>query len=706
MGPEKVFDLLEQWNDLRGQGRQIGVEELCRECPELAGKVARLVRAVEATDWLEERCEDVGAVCRALASPEELGLPGKVGRYELGELIGEGGFGYVFRGYDPELRRHIAVKVARPSRTTSQEQTERFLEEARRAAQLKHPGIVPVHDVGRDGRWIYIVSDLVEGCDLGTAARHRRLTAAESARIGADVADALQAAHRKGLVHRDVKPANILLDREGHVYLSDFGIAVTQEQLQGGAVPGEGTLAYMAPEQLAATGGRVGPQSDVYSLGVVLYELLTERRPPRGTDSPLRSQEPVGLEKPSGGKSNGVPPPSTLDPSVPARLDAVCLRALAESPADRFSSAAEFAQAIRSAVTDNRRRRIVLWLAGLASVLLVSVAALIVGQKVWRRQPSPPPAEEDVQVPHVDAGGPPVAGAMYFAGHHYKYIRAQVDWHEAQRRCEEMGGSLAMIKSQREQGFIAKMLEREPAYVYIGLTDEGHEGDWRWVDGSPAEFTNWARGEPKHSGEVEHWVAVNPFARSAWVDIAVGHYCVTGFVCQWGGKPAPHYSAPPLPANLRPEDYRPGLVAEFFNDTAFRQRVASRIDPNIDFQWGASRPHPELHSDHFGIRWRGYLKLPKAGQYSITVKSCNGARVVLDGWVIIEQLVTEKECRFVCKLLHEAAGYHALQIEFAHSVHPAYCHVSWEQDKGFPEKIIGPECLFHDAEQERRAGVK
>lgn len=393
MNPEKLFDLLEHWHDLRRQGRRIGIEELCQECPELAGKVARLVRAVEATDWLEERTADVVAVSRSPTSPEELGLPGKVGRYELRELIGEGGFGYVFRGYDPELRRQVAVKVARPSRTTSQERAERFLEEARRAAQLKHPGIVPVYDVGRDGRWIYIVSDLVEGCDLGTAARHRRLPAAESARIVAEVADALQCAHRTGLLHRDVKPANILLDRAGHVFLTDFGIAATQEQLQEGAVPSEGTLAYMAPEQLAATDGRAGPQSDVYSLGVVLYELLTDRRPPRRADSPICLQEPARLEDPCGGKSSGVPRPATLGPSVPAGLDAVCRRALAESPTERFSSAAEFAHAVRGAVT-KKGRRLMPWLAALAGMVLVLGTALIVAQRVWQRQPPPLLAEE------------------------------------------------------------------------------------------------------------------------------------------------------------------------------------------------------------------------------------------------------------------------------------------------------------------------
>ncbi len=326
------------------------------------------------TDWLEERCDDVGAVPRLPVSPEELGLPRKVGRYELRELIGEGGFGYVFRAYDPELQRPVAVKVAHPSRTASPEETERFLDEARRAAQLKHASIVPVHDVGRDGPWLYIVSDLVDGCDLGATLRLRRMPVAESAQIVARVADALECAHRNGLVHRDVKPANILLDREGNVFLTDFGIAVTREQLEDGAIPVEGTLAYMAPEQLVPTDGQVGPPSDVYSLGVVLYELLTERRPTRG-------------------KCSGVPPPSTLDPSIPTGIDAVCLRALAAAPTERFASAAEFAQAIRSALVERRRHRIVPALAALTGAILVLAMALVAGQRFLL--PRPPPLAEE-----------------------------------------------------------------------------------------------------------------------------------------------------------------------------------------------------------------------------------------------------------------------------------------------------------------------
>ena len=280
---------------------------------------------------------------------------------------------------------------------------------------MKHPGIVPVHDVGRDGKWVYIVSDLIEGCDLGTAAAQRRLPVAESARIAAAVADALQYAHRRGLVHRDVKPANILLDRDGNVFLTDFGIAATREQLQEGAVPSEGTLAYMAPEQIAATHDQSGPASDIYSLGTVLYELLTEQRP--------RVEEEDRL-KPG---VRAVSPPSAIDPTVPAALDTVCLRALAEKPGERYASAAELAAAIRRAIAPGPRRLLPAMIA-----LATTALAIGVGLASWKgfwQQPGLPAAPADRQP--LSVAPPPVVGATYFAGRYYKYFRGNVSWHEA-----------------------------------------------------------------------------------------------------------------------------------------------------------------------------------------------------------------------------------------------------------------------------------
>ena len=172
-----------------------------------------------------------------------------------------------------------------------------------------------------------------------------------------------------------------------------------------------------------------------------------------------------------------------------------------------------------------------------------------------------------------------------------------------------------------------------------------------------------------------------------------------GFVCQWNDQPVPHYYPPPSPASPRPEDYRPGLVAEFLQrHLTFSSGLPAASTRTSTSSGAGPLLIPAIHSDHYGIRWRGYLKLPKAGKYTITsrVVTAPGSprRQGHQGnWRPKSSGVLYATC---CT---EAAGYHAFQIEFVHRALPAYCHVSWGQDKGFPEKTIGPECFFHDAKQ-------
>jgi len=521
MSSDKVLELLERWDDLNSQGRQIAVEELCQECPELAREVASRIRALKATEWLEEPVGDGNEVAGSKLTPDELGLPPKLGRYELKRLIGEGGFGYVLEGHDPELQRSVAVKVARPNRAMTAEQVERFLLEARHAAQLKHPGIVPIHDVGQDGKWCYIVSDLVEGRNLASLVQEARPTVEQSVQFIADVADTLDFAHQEGLVHRDIKPANILIGNDGRVFLTDFGIAVTREQLLAGGTYSEGTLAYMPPEQLAAQHGRISHQGDIYSLGVVLYELLAGRLP-------FAKASPSAMRK---AMMNDPQPPSTYNPAVPAALDSICLRALSREPNDRFPWAGELAEAVKGSIAEKRRRRISLPLLVFVGIVFAIGLGFIIWEIAGQRQPRQSPIV--VEPKRTVAPLPPVPGATSFDGRYYKYVRANVSWHEAKQRCENMGGTLVIIENPRQQEFLAELLGNDSAYVLIGLTDEGHANEWRWVDDSPAEFTNWAKGEPNHLGGIEHYGAINPATGGLWLDIAAEHRGIRGFVCQW-----------------------------------------------------------------------------------------------------------------------------------------------------------------------------
>ncbi len=263
-------------------------------------------------------------------------VPRHLGRYRLGEPLGRGGMGLVFRAHDPELGRDVAIKVLHAD-VADQRQLRRFEREATAAARLRHPGIVGVHEVGRDERGRpYIVMDLVGGPSLESLLACSRLPPRRLAEIVRDVAAALQHAHGEGVIHRDVKPENVLIDRAtGQPRLVDFGLVREIDSDERLTRTGQvvGTPSYMAPEQAGASGvGELGPATDVYGLGGLLYRGLSGR-PPFVHDEIVALVVMV-LETPP-------TPPRSIDPSVPAPLEAITLRCLAKDPAERYRSAEE-----------------------------------------------------------------------------------------------------------------------------------------------------------------------------------------------------------------------------------------------------------------------------------------------------------------------------------------------------------------------------
>lgn len=264
--------------------------------------------------------------------------PISIGRYELGEVVGRGGFGVVHRAYDATLRRDVALKRPRPGAVETPEAVERFLREARAAAGLRHPHIVPIHDAGQDDGELYLVSDLIEGRNLAVELAARRPDFRRSAGWIADLAEALQHAHTLGLIHRDVKPSNVLIDAEDHVYLTDFGLAKSDGGDATLTADGQviGTPAYMAPEQ-AEAGRTIDVRTDVYALGAILYELLTGSRPFAGAGPILLAR--IREEEPR--------PPRRLDPTIPRDLETICVKCLSKSSDDRYATAGALADDLR-----------------------------------------------------------------------------------------------------------------------------------------------------------------------------------------------------------------------------------------------------------------------------------------------------------------------------------------------------------------------
>jgi serine/threonine protein kinase len=338
---EEILELIVRWEEARAQGQSPAPEELCRDCPDRLDEFRRQIEKLGRVEWLNQPLEYTSAseIGHAGTKFPETDLPRTLtDRYRLDALIGVGGFGRVYKGFDTWLDRPVAVKIPKVDRAVGVEEVDQCRLEAKKVARLRHPNIVPVYDVGKDGASCFIVSEWIDGENLANQIKNGRLPYLQAVRVIADVADALAHAHAHGYFHRDIKPANILLDGSGRAYLTDFGIAVVEGELLKD-VSGAGTLPYMAPEQLD---GRLGPadhRADIYALGMVMFELLTGLRPFRSA-SPLALREQI--------LAGDVPTPRSIEPSVPKPLERFCMRCLAQSPGDRYEKADSLAADLRT----------------------------------------------------------------------------------------------------------------------------------------------------------------------------------------------------------------------------------------------------------------------------------------------------------------------------------------------------------------------
>ena len=291
-------------------------------CPKCNTSLELVVDA----SFTEIECSDCGNCFSLVDDQAESGSfvsGAKMGHFILLEKVGMGGFGSVWKARDEQLDRTVAIKIPIRGRLHAIE-VEQFLREARSAAQLRHPNIVGIHEVGRDGETVYIVSDFIDGAVLSDYVAGRRLSSREIALLCVTIAEALQHAHDHGVIHRDLKPSNIIIDRQGEPHLTDFGLARRDAGDVTMTCDGHllGTPAYMSPELAQGKAHQADRRSDVYSLGVLLFQLLTSELPFRGTVHTLVQQ--IVHEDP--------PSPRKLDRSIPRDLETICLKCLENNP--------------------------------------------------------------------------------------------------------------------------------------------------------------------------------------------------------------------------------------------------------------------------------------------------------------------------------------------------------------------------------------
>jgi tetratricopeptide (TPR) repeat protein/tRNA A-37 threonylcarbamoyl transferase component Bud32 len=378
-------DLAEEFARRWREGDRPSVEEYVERYPQWADDIRELLPAVLMMEHLKPRRDDA-----TLTGPDAttvLGAaPERLGEYRIVREIGRGGMGVVYEGEHEALRRRVAIKVLAAHLVANDKLRSRFRREAQAAARLHHTNIVPVFGVGEDAGCCFYVMQLIEGASLGTANADGAARQGEDpravARIGVQVADALAYAHSQGVLHRDIKPSNLLLDQRGAVWVTDFGVAKFVEDAaltQSGEFVG--TLRYMPPERLR---GHSDARGDAYGLGVTLYELLAGR-PAFPEATPHQLLQLIGQSDPM--------PLRRLDPSIPADLETVVLKAAARDPERRYQTAAELADDLRRFLDDRpilarragaaeqlwrwcRRNRLVAGLSAAAVALLALTATV------------------------------------------------------------------------------------------------------------------------------------------------------------------------------------------------------------------------------------------------------------------------------------------------------------------------------------------
>jgi serine/threonine-protein kinase len=359
----QVTELLLRWQELREEGQFVTAAELCAGCPELAAE-------------LQCRMESVDHWERFLGTDDEAEAPdptpASFGKFQVIRSLGRGGQAATLLAFDPDLKRHVVLKLFHSARTPEDQKI--VLREGQALARLRSPYVAQCYSAERLDGIVYLVVEYVPGPNLAQRLLSSRLSVFQALELIRQLAEGLAAVHACGLLHRDLKPDNIILADDGRPRLVDFGLAVA---LGSDALANvSGTFAYMAPEQARGQAERIDARTDLFGLGAVLYELLTGRPPYRAKERLLLWQAAAAGE---------VVPVGQRNPRLPGQVQELCMRCLAPDPSGRFASAAELAAAVRG--LERRRRR----LRHVWTAFLLLAAVLGVGYALWPGWHTEPP---------------------------------------------------------------------------------------------------------------------------------------------------------------------------------------------------------------------------------------------------------------------------------------------------------------------------
>jgi serine/threonine protein kinase/formylglycine-generating enzyme required for sulfatase activity len=278
--------------------------------------------------------------------PPENEVPARLGRFPIQKQIGKGAFGVVYLATDPAFPRLVALKVPRPERVQTEQQRRAFIRDAQIAAALNHPGVVTIHEIDTTGDQPFIVQEYMPGGDLKHRIADGNVTCEQAVAWTIPIAEAVAAAHQKSIFHRDLKPANILLDERGHPRVADFGLALHERDQQNHREEFAGTLPYMSPEQVRRESNRLDGRSDTWSLGVILYEMLTGRRPFLGNPDEIAEQI----------KYRDARPLREIDDQLPVELERICLKCLEKPVAQRYSTLTDLVHDLRRWQLEGERK--------------------------------------------------------------------------------------------------------------------------------------------------------------------------------------------------------------------------------------------------------------------------------------------------------------------------------------------------------------